>query len=85
MSSGPSPPRRRAFQFGLGALLLAVIGFNVLAAALAGLLGFGDDEMPRIVYVAVAVAAPMAVMIAVSAIYGAVVAWRRLARRRRRQ
>ncbi len=64
------PPPRRPFQFGLSTLLLIMFLFSILAAALSGMLnrGAGKPTMPAGFYVMMAVAAPMAAMIAISLI-----------------
>ena len=78
--SEPPQPRRR-FQFSLSTLLLITALFGVLAAALAGMLHRreGRPSMPPGFFIVMAVAAPMAVLIAVS-LLRAVVQW--LQRRR---
>lgn len=83
-SSDPQPPRRRRrLQFGLGAMLLAVLPVSVLAAAWAGMMGLGADRpaLPRGFYVLMAAAAPMGLVIAISVGRSAV----RLLRRARRR
>ena len=59
----PRPPRR--FQFGLRAMLLAMVPISVLAAAWAGMMGFGPDrsQTPRGVFVLMAAAAPVGLLI----------------------
>ncbi|MHB1037803.1 MAG: hypothetical protein ACYC35_26120 [Pirellulales bacterium] len=62
------PRRRRRFQFGLGALMLAVLLYSILAAALAGLIR-PDASQPGIVqplFILMAVAAPVGLMILIS-------------------
>jgi hypothetical protein len=65
MSSQRSTPRRRRFQFGLFSLLLLMLIVSVLAAALSGMLQLSDTSLPRGFFVVMAVAAPMAVLVAV--------------------
>ncbi|NQT16231.1 MAG: hypothetical protein HQ582_25965 [Planctomycetes bacterium] len=76
---GPQPPPpnpRRRFQFGLATMLLAVLPISVLAAAWAGMMGLGagNSPFPQGLYVLMAAAAPMGVMILVS-VCRAVLKW----------
>ncbi|MFH1920418.1 MAG: hypothetical protein ABIP48_11100 [Planctomycetota bacterium] len=59
------PRRRRRFQFGLGAMLLAAVPVSILSAAWAGMMGLGADNafLPQGFFVLMAAAAPVAVMI----------------------
>ena len=62
----PRPPRR--FQFGLAAMLLAVVPISILAAAWAGMMGLGagNSRLPRGFFVLMAAAAPVGVMILIA-------------------
>jgi len=64
----PQPPPKRPFQFGLASMLLIMVLFSVLAAALAGLLHRhqGRSTMPPGFFVLMAVAAPVGLMILAS-------------------
>ncbi len=63
--AGEKPPRGR-FQFGIAAMLLLMALVSVLASAFAGMLGLGASTLPRAFFVAMAVAAPLAVLMVVS-------------------
>jgi hypothetical protein len=68
--------RKRRYQFGISAMLLATTLVAVLAAALAGLLrGEASDGLPSGFYYIMAAAAPVAAVICLS-VYRAIVAWR---------
>lgn len=77
-------PRRWRFQFGIWALLAAMGLFSVLFAVWGELLraGAGPDNSPRLIlFVVLAVTAPLLVMIAVSLARPAGRLWRRFRRR----
>jgi hypothetical protein len=65
----PRGPKRR-FQFGLAAMLLAAVPISILAAAWAGMMGLGagNSQIPQGVFVLMAAAAPVGVMILVAAL-----------------
>lgn len=63
--AGKGPPRGR-FQFGIAAMLLVMALVSVLASAFAGMLGLGASTLPRGFFIGMAVAAPLAVLMAVS-------------------
>ncbi len=77
----PRPPRGR-YQFSLSSLFLVTALVSVLAAALGGMVRarFGEVAVPGYYFLMMAVAAPMATMIALSLGYTAL----RWFRRRRR-
>ncbi|HYW78304.1 MAG TPA: hypothetical protein VE890_01965 [Thermoguttaceae bacterium] len=66
--NGPQPPPKRPFQFGLASMLLVMVLFSVLAAALAGMLHRhqGRSTMQPGFFVLMAIAAPMGLMILAS-------------------
>lgn len=78
MPDDERPPGRR-YQYSLSTLLLITALVSVLAAALAGMLQRqrGGASMPAGFFVLMAVAAPLAVMIVVSALRGLLRLWTR--------
>ena len=68
----PGPPRPKAprgrYQFSLASLLMLMVLFSVLAAALGGMIRstYGDSPLPVGYLVIMAIAAPMGVLIVVS-------------------
>lgn len=77
------PARRRRFQFGLGAMLLAALPVSILSAAWAGMMGLGarNSRLPQGFYVLMAAAAPMALMVLISVCRGVVRLWAESRRR----
>jgi cytochrome b len=64
--TGKQRQRRGRFQFGLAALMLVVMLAGVLAAVLSGILRADEEGIGGPVFVLLAVAAPMGLMIAMS-------------------
>lgn len=69
LPEGERPPAempRKWYQYSLASLLLLMAVVSVLASALAGVLGTHDAQAPRWLFVAMLIAAPMGLMIALS-------------------
>lgn len=61
----PNRPPRQPFQFSLGTLMFAALVVSLMAAALSGMLNrrAGTSPMPAGFFVAMAIFAPLAVML----------------------
>ena len=70
MPNKHNPTPRRRWQYGIGTMLLIMIPFSILAGALAGMLNpeSGSVQLPRAFFVALAMIAPMGLMVALSAV-----------------
>ncbi len=84
MSGEPANPRWRP-KFGLQTLMFAMVVCCMLAAVMGGLMRGGSDgasELRILVFVALAAAGPMLLMILLSLAGPIKAAWRQLVRRR---
>ena len=62
-------PSRWRFQFGIASLLATMVLVSVLSTSLAGLLQWSEQPWPRATYVAITVAAPLAVLLLAAGYY----------------